>query len=83
MEIWDILDENGNKIGKTMQRGESLPEGFYHLGVDVWIMSLGPAGCLKINKIIVGVGVLDDPSSKKLLKQKILLKKFESIGKFV
>lgn len=39
MEIWDILDENGNKIGKTMQRGEPIPKGFYHLGADVWIIN--------------------------------------------
>lgn len=39
MEIWDMLDENGNKIGKTMQRDESIPEGFYHLGADVWIIN--------------------------------------------
>ena len=39
MEIWDILDENGNKTGKTMKRGEPIPEGFYHLGADVWIIN--------------------------------------------
>ena len=38
MEIWDILDSEGNKTGRTMVKGEEkLPEGFYHLGADVWI----------------------------------------------
>ena len=32
LEIWDILDKEGNKTGKTMQKGEELPEGFYHQG---------------------------------------------------
>lgn len=39
MEIWDILDKEGNKTGKTMQKGEKLPEGFYHQGADVWILN--------------------------------------------
>ena len=38
MEIWDILDSEGNKTGRTMVKGEEkVPEGFYHLGADVWI----------------------------------------------
>lgn len=37
-EIWDILDENGNKTGRTMKKG-LVPEGFYHLGADVWIVN--------------------------------------------
>lgn len=37
-EIWDILDENGNKTGRTMKKG-FVPEGFYHLGADVWIVN--------------------------------------------
>lgn len=39
MEIWDILDENGNKTGKTMVKGEKVPKGFYHLGADIWIIN--------------------------------------------
>ncbi|MCI8471423.1 MAG: NUDIX domain-containing protein [Clostridia bacterium] len=39
MEIWDILDEEGNKTWKTMQKGEKVPNGFYHLGADVWIVN--------------------------------------------
>lgn len=39
MELWDLLDENGNKLGKTHVRSEKLPKGMYHLGVDVWIIN--------------------------------------------
>jgi len=37
MEIWDVLDENGNKTGKVIEKTHQLPKGQYHLGVDVWI----------------------------------------------
>ena len=40
MEVWKILDENGNKTGKTMIRGiDKLPEGFYHESVAIWIVN--------------------------------------------
>lgn len=41
MEIWDILDENGNPTGKTMNKGDKIvwEEGIYHPGVDVWIIN--------------------------------------------
>lgn len=40
MEVWNILDENGNKTGKTMIRGiDKLPEGFYHESVAIWIVN--------------------------------------------
>ena len=36
MEIWDILDENGNKTGRTMiKEKEEIPQGYYHLASDV------------------------------------------------
>lgn len=38
-EIWDLFDENGNQIGKTMQKGDPIPQGLYHLGADVWIVN--------------------------------------------
>ena len=37
MELWDILDENGDRTGKTIERGLPIPKGAYHLGVDIWI----------------------------------------------
>lgn len=39
MEVWDLYDENENKLGKTMERGDQVPARTYHLGVDVWIMN--------------------------------------------
>ena len=38
-EIWDLLDEKGREIGRTMQKGEPIPEGLYHKGADVWIVN--------------------------------------------
>ena len=40
VEIWDILDENGNKTGRTTLRGRGLLKaGEYHLVVHIWIVS--------------------------------------------
>lgn len=39
-EIWDIIDQNGNKTGKTTVRGRfNLNPGEYHLVVHIWIIS--------------------------------------------
>lgn len=38
-EIWDILDFNGNKTGKTIERGQALEEGEYHLVVHIYIIN--------------------------------------------
>ncbi len=38
MELWDILDENGEKTGRVIERGKPLKKGEYHLVVDSWIM---------------------------------------------
>lgn len=37
MEIWDILDENGEKTGRTMVRGGNPKHGEYYLAVHIWI----------------------------------------------
>ena len=39
MELRDILDEFGNKTGKTGERGKPLNQGEYYLIVDVWIIN--------------------------------------------
>jgi hypothetical protein len=41
MEIWDILDENGNKTGMTIDKADPMSRapGVYHQGVDVWIIN--------------------------------------------
>jgi len=36
-ELWDLLDENGNKIGKLHERGTPLAKEYYFLVVAVWI----------------------------------------------
>lgn len=37
-EIWELVDENGNKIGVTIDRDkcEYIPKGMYHIAVDIW-----------------------------------------------
>lgn len=37
MELWDLYDENRNLTGRYHVRGEPIPDGFYHLGIHVWI----------------------------------------------
>lgn len=39
MELWDVLDGNGRRTGRTTQRGAPLAEGEYHLVVHVWIVN--------------------------------------------
>lgn len=41
VEIWDILDENGNITGDTIDKDERtvLPKGMYHKGADIWILN--------------------------------------------
>ena len=41
MEIWDILDEDGNITGDTINKdkGIMMPKGMYHQGADVWILN--------------------------------------------
>jgi len=37
MELWDILDGDGKKTGKTVERGKPMRQDEYHLVVHVWI----------------------------------------------
>ncbi len=40
MEKWDILNSNGQPVGKTIVRGRSiLSSGEYHLVVHIWVVS--------------------------------------------
>ena len=41
MELWDILDKNGNKTGRIYERGCGVPlkDGEYHLVVHVWVVN--------------------------------------------
>jgi isopentenyldiphosphate isomerase len=40
MEIWDILDAEGKKTGRTVQRGTRLRQDEYHLVVHIWVVDL-------------------------------------------
>jgi 8-oxo-dGTP pyrophosphatase MutT (NUDIX family)/predicted GNAT family N-acyltransferase len=35
-EIWDVLDKDGNKTGRYLERGRKMATGDYHLAVHVW-----------------------------------------------
>lgn len=37
MELWDLYDENRHPLGRTHVRGDKIPDGCYHITVDVWI----------------------------------------------
>ena len=37
VELWDILDENGNATGRIHERGKPMDAGEYHLVVYIWI----------------------------------------------
>ena len=39
MELWDLTDENGRVNGQTFIRdsGERIPEGMYHVVVEIWV----------------------------------------------
>lgn len=39
MELWDLLDEKGNALNKTIIRGNPLSAGEYHLAVHIWIVN--------------------------------------------
>ena len=36
MEIWDLYDSQGNKVPRTLVRGQEIPAGMYHIGVHIW-----------------------------------------------
>jgi 8-oxo-dGTP pyrophosphatase MutT (NUDIX family) len=36
-ELWDAYDKDRNVTGKTLIRGEEIPDGLYHLVVHIWI----------------------------------------------
>ncbi|MGI5899795.1 MAG: phosphotransferase [Christensenellales bacterium] len=38
-ELWDVLDKDGNKIGRFYERGRPMNKGEHHLEVSVWIES--------------------------------------------
>jgi len=38
MELWDAYNENGESIGKKLVRGEKIPDGVYHIVVEVLVI---------------------------------------------
>lgn len=38
-ELWDVLDADANPVGRTHERGKTMPEGDYHLIAVVWLES--------------------------------------------
>ena len=54
IELWDILDINGNKTGRIHERGKPMQKGDYHLVVYVWI--LNSKGEFLISKRTPGIG---------------------------
>ncbi len=41
MEMWEVLDNEGNPTGKIMKKNEQrfFDKGFCHLGAEVWIIN--------------------------------------------
>ena len=39
MELWDLYDAHKRPLGRAHRRGEPLPEGTFHLGVDIWTVN--------------------------------------------
>ncbi len=41
MELWEVLDDNGNPTGEIIEKYNQkvFYRGFYHLGADVWIIN--------------------------------------------
>ncbi len=52
-EEWDLLDAEGQPVGRTMIRGEAVPSGLYHTVVHIWPMN--SHGELLIQKRAPGV----------------------------
>jgi 8-oxo-dGTP pyrophosphatase MutT (NUDIX family) len=39
MELWDIRERSGRLTGRTVERGQPLATGEYHLVVDIWVIN--------------------------------------------
>ena len=38
-ELWELYDGNKRPTGKTLLRGQQIPNGFWHIIVDVWTIA--------------------------------------------
>ena len=83
MELWEVLDKEGNKIGKTMEKNEEgfFNRGFCHLGAEVWIINSENkiliqkrASCKKIAPnfwAMIGGSVIAGENSKQTLVREL------------
>ena len=39
-ELWDAYDREGNRLGFDLVRGEPLPEGVWHMGAEIYAVTL-------------------------------------------
>ena len=39
-ELWDLYDIDRRPLNRTIQRGETLPEGTYHLAVGIAVFNI-------------------------------------------
>lgn len=39
MEIWDLYDKKLNKHDKTITSEENVPENYYHISLEIWIIN--------------------------------------------
>lgn len=39
VELWDVYDQNGQKTGRTVFRGQTLAQGDFHIVVDIWVVN--------------------------------------------
>ena len=39
IEVWDLYNENREKIGNLLRRNTPIPKGCYHLAVSAWIVN--------------------------------------------
>ncbi len=39
MELWDLIDERGNLLNQTHERGQPIPKGAYHLVVHICVFN--------------------------------------------
>lgn len=39
METWDLYDKNLNKVNKTIFSKEKVPDNYYHISFEIWIIN--------------------------------------------
>ena len=39
MKLWDLYDSNLKNTGKVIPSGEEVPDGYYHIAIEIWIIN--------------------------------------------